>query len=578
MRMNISFCHTSKFFFLLFLLFGTSYIVFGQKVRLKESESSITLTNDVASFTFSKNSADLKYIGYKNKSNLLGDKGRGYLSGSGFSMSPSVYSIVRSNDSLVEIAFFHDASNHFQYELHYILKANESGIYCFLYQTHKESDTVALYGQTGWGISADKKLFNYQLVRDSIMGPMPLIGISKENVLDWTYKMPDGSYYTKYDYADYIEGHHVRGFAGTSSGIGMFVIQASHEYLNGGPTKQFQSVHAGSYLINMFNYDHFLSDRRKKDDSITGRWSKLYGPFLLYVNSGANINEIWDDAKQKATTETAEWPYSWMVHPDYPLAEARGELSGKLKIAGSTSSHAHIILAAGGRDWQDQSQGYIFSGQTDSRGFFNMKNIRPGRYCLYAYADNIFGEFIKDKIEIIAGISKLMGTLNWVPVTHGKTLWQLGVADRTTKEFKWGDHKRNYVVFNDPPAYLNFTIGKSQESEDWFYAQTKKGSWNILFTADSTYQGNATLTLGIAGCAKNPVLDILVNGQVTSHLNMGNDAGVYRSAILGGYYQKKEIKFSASLLHKGSNIISLQLPDVQPGGGVMYDAIKLEVN
>ena len=581
MQMNISFCHTMKFLFLLFILLNIASIIPAQKITVQETEAAITIANEMVSFTFSKNDADLTNIGYKKNSNILGSKGRGYLLGPGFSMSPSVFSIVRSNDSLVEIAFFHDATNHFQYDLHYILKAKVSGIYCFLYQTHKENDSLAIYGQTRWGISADEKLFNYHLVRDSIRGPMPLMSSLKEKVQDWTFKMPDGSYYTKYDYADYIEDCYVHGFAGTTSGLGMFTIQASHEYLNGGPTKQFQNVHAGPYLINMFNCDHFLSDKRKDDDSIIGRWAKLSGPFLLYINNGVNVDEIWRDAKQKALAERKQWPYSWMVHPDYPLADDRGELSGKLKIAdGTSTAYAHIILAAPGRDWQAQSRGYIFTTRADAKGFFIIKNIRPGRYSLYAYTDGVTGEFVKNKIEIISEISKLLGTLTWTPISHGHKSWQIGIADRTTKGFKLSDHKRNYGVFNLPPANLDFTIGKSKEEEDWYYAQTKPGSWNIHFMVDSLYQGSATLTLAIAGCAKNPALDVLINEQPVENgsLHMGNDASVYRSAILSGYYQEEEIKFAASLLKKGLNTISLRLSSVKPGGGVMYDAIKLEVN
>ena len=129
-----------------------------------------------------------------------------------------------------------------------------------------------------------------------------------------------------------------------------------------------------------------------------------------------------------------------------------------------------------------------------------------------------------------------------------------------------------------PPADLDFTIGKSKEIDDWYYAQTKPGSWKVHFNTDSDYMGNATLTVAFAGSAKNPKLEVSVNDHLVGTLYMGNDASVYRSAVLSGYYQKEEIKFPANLLRKGNNTISLHLPNVKPGGGIMYDAIKLEVN
>ena len=101
-------------------------------------------------------------------------------------------------------------------------------------------------------------------------------------------------------------------------------------------------------------------------------------------------------------------------------------------------------------------------------------------------------------------------------------------------------------------------------------------SWNILFTSNKIFKDSATLTIAVAGCARNPQLDIEVNGTTVSTLKMGNDASVYRSAIAGGYYQLKEIKFLAALLLQGNNKITLNMKVAKHGAGIMYDAIKLE--
>lgn len=421
--MNLSFCHTIKFSFLLFILLNIVSIIPAQKITVKETDATITLANELVSFTFSKNNTDLTHIGYQKYSNLLGNKGRSNLLGTGFSMSSAVFSIVRSNDSLVEIAFFYEAPNHFQYDLHYILRSKVSGIYSFLYQTHKENGSLSVYGQTSWGISVDKKILNYPLVMGDARGPLQAMSSVKEKTLDKIFKIPDSSHIAKFNYADYVDSSHVFGFAGTNSGIGMFIIQASHEYLNIAPAKQFLNAHSVPYLINLFNNDHLLPDKIKNDDSIVGRWAKMCGPFLLYINSGDNVDKIWKDAKQKAALEAIQWPYTWMVHPDYPLSDGRGELSGKLKISNGTSTaFANIILAAPGGDWQTQSRGYVFTTRADAKGFFILKNIRPGRYCLYAYKDGVPGEFVKDKIEIISEISKLLGSLIWTPVSNGQKI------------------------------------------------------------------------------------------------------------------------------------------------------------
>lgn len=80
----------------------------------------------------------------------------------------------------------------------------------------------------------------------------------------------------------------------------------------------------------------------------------------------------------------------------------------------------------------------------------------------------------------------------------------------------------------------------------------------------------------MAGCARNPQLDVLVNGKLIKTLRMGNDASVYRSAVAGGYYQLKELIFPSNYLVQGKNIIELRMVQCKPGAGIMYDAIKLE--
>ena len=560
---------------LLMLILLAPSLLFAQKIQFKENGNIIHISNGLINADFNKTNADLVNITNQNNIQLLGKDGRGYLLGPGFSMSPAKFSIVRNSDTLIELSFFHDASNHFQYDLHYILRSGDAGIYCFLVQSHRAGDSTGDYGQTRWGLRADENLFDYHLVRDSIQGPMPKMADLKDDIQDWTFKLPDSSYYTKYDYADYIEGRHVHGMAGQKSGVGIFVIQASHEYLNGGPTKQYQNVHSTPFLINMFNCGHFLSDTRKADNNIDGDWKKIEGPFFLYVNSGKDIASIWKDAKQRAELEISKWPYTWMKHEAYPLE--RGEVSGRLLINNKPAKPGTtVLLADSGYDWQAQSRGYIFYTKTAPDGSFHLNQVRPGKYMLYAYGSNEMEEFTKRNIVVEPGVLTITNKLNWQPVDYGEKIWQIGIADRRTTGFKLADHKRNYDVFLQPPANLNFIVGKSKENQDWYYAQTKPGSWDILFTNTKTYKDSATLIIAVAGCARNPQLNIIVNGQLAGTLKMGNDASVYRSAIAGGYYQLKRITFPAAWLVKGENKISLFMKVAKHGAGIMYDAIKLE--
>ncbi len=556
-------------------IFSNATLVASNLLNIKDDNSIITLSNQFLSFSFNKKSAILTAI-IQNGVNLLGNGyGSGYLMGPGFSMRSSTFQLVRKTNELIEISFTHEAANGYYFELHYVLPVHKSGIYCFLEQYHHDGSPQAGFAQIRWGLRADSTLFDYHLVRDNMQGRMPQFSEFKKKIQDWTYQLADSSYYTKYDYSDYIEGRHVHGFAGTKSGKGIFVIQASHEYLNGGPTKQYNTVHTSPFLIMMFQCNHFLLDTRISDGKVNGEWRKLGGPFFLYINSGKNINEIWADANRQAKMELLQWPYKWMKHPDYPLK--RGVVTGQLFVDGKPAANAHIILAAHGFDWQAQTLGYIFAKRADASGNFLIPNVRAGKYTLYAYTDDVTEEFLKNNIQVSKNNITQLNQLKWIPRRYGDLLWQIGKADRTTKGFKLSDHNRYYGVFNDVPANLTYIIGQSIPSQDWYYAQTKSGEWDIKFAVHHPSNDTCTLTLGIAGSAKNPRLEIKINNFEIGNFYFGNDHSIYRSAILSGYYQQKIIRFPASLLRKGENILSLVLPSVKYGGGIMYDVLKLEM-
>ena len=232
-------------------------------------------------------------------------------------------------------------------------------------------------------------------------------------------------------------------------------------------------------IRDRFNCGHFLSDKRTGDNFIKDEWVKLNGPFLLYFNEGNDIASIWKDAKRQAEKEKKQWPYAWMQHNEYPLK--RGTVKGHLLIDGKPADASKIILAQPGIDWQAQSRSYMYNANTKADGSFQIENIRPGSYSMYAFGNNSTEEYQQNNITVPAGMITDLNKVNWSTSKGGDLLWQIGVADRKTTGFKLADSKRDYSVFKIPPAELNFTIGKNKES-DWYYAQTKQGSWNINFT------------------------------------------------------------------------------------------------
>lgn len=264
-----------------------------------------------------------------------------------------------------------------------------------------------------------------------------------------------------------------------------------------------------------------------------------------------------------------------MQHEAYPLN--RGSVSGVVKSDGKPVANAMVILAAPDYDWQAQSRGYQYYARSGADGRFVLDKVRPGSYTLYMYGNNTATDYRKDQITVGEGMTTMLGKINWPLANEKQVLWQIGIADRKTSGFRLADRPRDYSLFKLPPENLKFIAGTHHDS-DWYYAQTKKGSWDIHFTLERAYKDTATLTVGIAGSAKNPAWEVWLNERKLGVWQFGNDASVYRSAVAGGYYVKQEIRFPAGELREGENIISFRLPDVKEGGGIMYDVIKLEVS
>ena len=201
-----------------------------------------------------------------------------------------------------------------------------------------------------------------------------------------------------------------------------------------------------------------------------------------------------------------------------------------------------------------------------------------GNYSLYVFATEgeMFDEIEFENIEV-SGESTELEPLEIIPTKYDEFLWQIGQPDRTARGFKLSDHRRTYGLWDDVAANLVYTIGESTESENWYYAQTKEGSWEIRFNLDEVNSSMFSyFTLAIAGAASSPEVRLSINNHDISTFKGGNDASVYRSANQGGAYQLITYRFRTSYLQVGMNKLTCKLLDVGNRGGLIYDALKLE--
>ena len=547
--------------------------------------------------------------------------------------------LIQNNPDVAEVVMQNGPAPTYPFhtETHYLLNRGASGFYAYQIYTRVKDQPAATIGEARFVLKGPPGpvLYTSHVVDAARLAPYDPAPVIR-TVSNATFLLADGVIYTKYDNSVFMADHYTHGMTG--HGVGAWMINASNEYVNGGPLKQELTVHSDNTLLNMLQGAHYGSGVLNFQ---TGEeWTKFYGPFLVYFNSGASAESMYKDALARVNVERAQWPYHWIQNADYPTD--RGTVQGQITLTGdaqvqskSTTSldtggktspdvggktsgassvnaagsgeppgaaNAWVILAAPGGDWPLQGKSYEFWTRTDAQGRFTLPKVRPGRYTLYGVGANQFEQFAQDNVTVQPGQTTNLGLLRWQPVTHGETLWQIGTPDRSAQEFRDGDNARHYANYlryaANFPNDVTFTVGKSHEATDWNYAQwtwyVKRPYWTIRFDLPAPRMGKATLTLGIAASAPlkggSSNLRIRVNGQEVgiAHLAKSGPAA-YRSGSQDSLYRVEYVTFDAALLKAGTNEITLGHTDAQPlpsvkeqqagrVGAIMYDALRLEVN
>ncbi|HSV27440.1 MAG TPA: polysaccharide lyase family protein, partial [Sedimentisphaerales bacterium] len=449
------------------------------------------------------------------------------------------YELIRHDNELVEVSFRREYDGRglpIDVDVRYVLRSGDSGVYVFAIYRHKASYPPAEIGQTRQVWRLSRPVFDWMAVDDARQRVMPnaadlrgAVQLGPREVEQITHGRFKGQIIHKYDWS-VIEGlSQVHGWASTEHNIGIWMVSASDEYLTGGPTKQNLSSHAVAIMLKMLHSGHYGSGGGL---NLSEDWTKMYGPFMVYVNSGGDNKALWEGAKAKAEAEAKLWPYQWMRHQHYPLAGERGTVRGRLTVKdpqdpAASSGGAWVGLAAPEEqdiNWQKQAKGYQFWARADRDGNFEIPNVRPGNYTMYAFVKGVMDEYRKDGIKVAAGGNIDMGEVVWAPKRYGKEIWQIGIADRTAAEFrhgeKWYQHGLPKLYPQDFPNEVNYVVGKSDWRKDWNYGHVhyqRDGewvapTWKINFEMAEETSGQAVLRFGIAS-ARQASVRVSVNGH-----------------------------------------------------------------
>ncbi|KAH0711338.1 hypothetical protein KY289_007297 [Solanum tuberosum] len=625
---------------------------------LRLDDDYVVVDNGIFNITFSVPGGMVTGIQYNGIDNLLEngnkDDNRGYWDivwnkpdekGIFDKLHATDFKVIMEDENQVELSFTRtwDSLNSKQLSMNidkrFIILRGISGFYCYgiLERLEGWPDIDVYQGRIVFKLK--EKLFQYMAISDERQRIMPT-AYDREvgQKLDYSEAVlltnPNNSFIKgevddKYQYSCENKDNRVHGWISPTPRTGFWMITPTDEFRTGGPVKQDLTSHTGPVNLNIFFSTHYAGEVLGLKFRNGEPWKKVFGPVFIYMNSLApdepDTLTLWTDAKEQMFVETENWPYNFPLSEDYARADQRGIVSGRLLVRDRYVSQSLMIansafigLAAPGNvgSWQLENKAYQFWTQTDSEGYFLIKNVIPGNYSLYAWVPGFVGDYMYDPYIIVApGSRKRVETLIYDAPRNGPTLWEIGIPDRTAAEFFIPDAQPKllnqlYVVHNQeryrqyglwdryteiyPDDDLMFTIGVSNYQTDWFFAHLNRyfynddgnktyapTTWQVLFDLEDVDQSsNYTLQLALASAHEAEFQvrfnDPEIDAPHYSTGLIGKDNAIARHGI-HGIYRIYTINVPGSLLGFGTNIMYLkQSRGDRPFGGLMYDYIRLE--
>jgi autotransporter-associated beta strand protein len=554
---------------------------------------------------------------------------------------------------------------------HHVMRAGEAGFYTYHVWRHWANQPAAYYWADSWQGYCGS-IFNTTQNADGsvnyawdfsasdvpvnvLIDSLPSLGANPPNdavpgevaILPKTsyISQPTGNYYepgwpiytqplgltsdlypttTKYDQCSYLGASNtfrpVWGMA--TDQVGLWSILGSFEFINGGPTKQKGSV-SGNYMYNDDAESHGMGNINNPGVAAGEVFTKVIGPYFMYANTGTNHLQLWTNAQNEAAIMVSNWPYAWMDESEQDYPRHRGMVTGTLMAkTGESTANAVVILGdyADG-DWMYQGiTNFLFWTTSDTNGNFSIPKVRPGNYQLFSYVPGIWGELQISNIVVLPDQTNNLGVINWNPPHLSQRLWRIGTPDHSSAEFHLGNYRKQFGLWwrylNDMGTNdINFVIGQSVESNDWYYAQCSVATtpqsypnltdhtqtngiywsphWNVLFNLTNLPPTPVLTTIAFAG-GNGAYFYMYLNGvNVTpdTYHGQGTSDGtdIYRDVVTVGRYQPYQFTFATNLFKLGTNTFTITIR--QPGasgswsgsyypellqGGLIYDFLQME--
>uniref|UniRef100_A0A2C9U1L7 Rhamnogalacturonan lyase domain-containing protein n=1 Tax=Manihot esculenta TaxID=3983 RepID=A0A2C9U1L7_MANES len=569
-----------------------------QRVKLHIQERHVVMDNGILQVTISKPEGIVTGIRYNGISNLLevrnDEPNGGYwdlvwskegstgTTGTQNVIKGTNFKVIMENEEQVETSFtkLWDPSLEGQLaplniDKRFIMLRNSSGFYSYAIYEHLQEWPAFNVPQTRIVFKLRKDKFRYMVVADNRQRFMPLpedrlpprgkpLDVPEAVLLvDPVEPEFKGEVDDKYQYSCENRNLQVHGWICFDPPVGFWQITPSNEFRSGGPLKQNLTSHVGPLTLAMFLSAHYVGEDMVLKFKSGEPWKKVFGPVFIYLNTLLDANDpqlLWEDAKEQMLIEVQSWPYSFPASEDFPTCSQRGNVSGRLLVRDSLRSYSN-------------SNNECFSS------------------CASCDID--------------------LGDIVYEPPRDGPTLWEIGMPDRSAAEFYVPDPDPMYInklYVNHPDRFrqyglwtrytdlypdsdLVYTIGTSDYSKDWFYAQVPRKTgdgnyqgttWQIKFRLENPNKsGTYNLRLALA-TANSAELQVRINDPGTnlplfSTGVIGHDNTITRHGIHGLYRLYSVEIPGAQLLEEDNTIFLTQTMVTSPfQAGIMYDYIRLE--
>ena len=440
-------------------------------------------------------------------------------------------SIIRQTDNLCEVSVKEirlkkDDNNTLPIDLdfRFVLEKDSPGLYMYAILDENYSDEDIAngrtfnFGQSRYAMKFDYDRLPYSVVQGGEIGgqlvKMAGPGDFKEDVaeasgehgmlFDSTYVLNDGSIFTKYNNLSYQYSNIMIGAFSDEGGLSL--LTPSRDWAGGGYAKQDIDVHGGPGSTFIVSWHLETGHNGTKGVDVEEGYQKVYGPVMWYATTDESISskeEAYTQTYAQALKEVEKWPYNWMVEEEYPNAEdcpkqyaaaTRGSLKGTFSVkngtinreitndltvtddgTGENSIGWAVLSDERSKYWALDNDYYEFYAPVKQDGTFEIKNIIPGTYKLNINVNGIMDEYVEHNIVIGENEAKDLGNITWDDPIYGKTLWTIGIPDKTAEEYAyaypcryWGSHLLFHSLF---PDGVDFKVGESDESKDWFFVQ-----------------------------------------------------------------------------------------------------------